>query len=81
MLHGQMDRIIAPANPRLAARRAAKIGAPLRLVTSNVRGHNSQITAFLAGVSPEGVPYFDLLDGVLSDIETRKSHADSLSTP
>ena len=81
MLHGPIDRIIAPANPRLAARRAAKIGAPLRLVTSTVRGHNSQITAFLTGTSPEGAPYFDLLTAMLSEIETQKSDPDCLSSP
>jgi hypothetical protein len=76
MLHGPMDRIIHPSNPRLVARRAARLGAPLRLEISTVRGHNSQMNAFLTGASRDGIPYFSLFEGLLAEIETRKSGRD-----
>ncbi len=59
MLHSVEDKIIAPQNATLAARRAAATGAPLRLLTCGRRGHNATIRALLEDADETGKPYWD----------------------
>ncbi len=68
MLHGSLDRVIGPENPRLAARRAQARGANLLLVETGIPGHNTQTTAFLDGTDAQGRPYFDHLTDLLEQV-------------
>ncbi|MEO0343734.1 MAG: alpha/beta hydrolase [Pseudomonadota bacterium] len=65
LLHGYHDGVIGPGNAKLAARRAAKKGAPLRTIITPIKGHRPQVTAFLEGNDETGRPYLDLLRDLL----------------
>ena len=59
MLHAVADKIIAPENAALAARRAKATGAPLRLLTCARSGHNAPIRALLEDADETGKPYWE----------------------
>lgn len=50
--HGTRDRIVPPADPALAARRARQQGASFDLIDTGIPGHNPQVEAVLAARSP-----------------------------
>jgi len=59
MLHGYKDRIINPRNARITARRAAAVLAPLEVVITDTRGHNTQIDLFIDGDDAQGQPWLN----------------------
>jgi len=79
MLHGSLDRVIGPENPRLAAHRAQARGANLRLVETGIPGHNTQTAAFLDGTDAQGRPYFDHLTDLLEQAALRNKPATDCS--
>ncbi|MEF3045600.1 alpha/beta hydrolase [Pseudotabrizicola sp. L79] len=61
MLHGSRDRIIPLQDARLAAERAARVGARLTLVESGEAGHVRQLELLLSGQRADGRPWMGLL--------------------
>lgn len=58
MLHSVMDKIIAPENAALAARRARRVAAPLSVLTCAREGHNAPVRALLEDTDESGTPYW-----------------------
>jgi len=59
MLNGPVDRIISPKCAHIISRRAARANAPLDVVISDTRGHNTQVNLFLNGHDTKGQPWLD----------------------
>jgi pimeloyl-ACP methyl ester carboxylesterase len=59
MLNGPVDRIIAPKCAQIISRRAARAKAPLDVVITDTRGHNTQVNLFLNGDDATGLPWLD----------------------
>jgi hypothetical protein len=59
LFHGHTDRIISPANTRFIARRVTTSGAPLEVIVTDTRGHNTQIDLFIDGDDPDGNPWLN----------------------
>lgn len=59
LFHGYTDRIISPKNTAFTARRVATSSAPLDVVVTDTRGHNTQIELFIDGNDPDGKPWIE----------------------
>jgi alpha-beta hydrolase superfamily lysophospholipase len=61
MMNSYHDGVISPHNTRVLARKAAHKDAPVKVVTTPIRGHKQQVDTFLNDVDETGKPYLDLL--------------------
>lgn len=61
MIHGPKDRVIGYENVKIAAARAEQVGAPVALINTGVRGHNTQVDAALDGKDRSGRTYMDMI--------------------
>ncbi len=59
LFHGRTDRIISPTNTRFITRRVATSAAPLEVIVTDTRGHNTQIDLFIDGNDPDGNPWLN----------------------
>ncbi len=59
LFHGYADRIISPKNTEFTARRVATSSAPLEVIVTDTRGHNTQIDLFIDGNDPDGKPWLE----------------------
>ncbi|MDR7124127.1 hypothetical protein [Pseudotabrizicola sp. 4114] len=66
MLHGAVDRIIPPADARLAACVAQEKGADLQVIITDTPGHVPQLTRLLHGTAPDGRPGLSLLTDLVA---------------
>lgn len=71
MFNAARDRVIRIRNVHRAARRARDMNAPLKVVISNTRGHNTQVDTLLNGSCPDGRPYLRHLTDFFAKLQDR----------
>lgn len=61
MINSPIDRIVPMRDAARGAARAQNMGAPVTLINTGIKGHNTQVDLALDGVAQDGTPYMQII--------------------